>query len=365
MSTGNGLDQRARSGSQKRKSVAESIHRVSDRIAEAVTDRQFSDNPELSERYGSAGRQKCTADAKRHLSYLSSAIAQDSDAIFVDYVGWAKILLIKLGIHYQDLTTNLRILKSTIETVLPASEFDVASRVIEVGLAQLSELPATSTSYLDSGMAPHEDLARRYLALLLAGQRQEASTLILEAVSEGTSVRDIYMHVFQTSQYEIGRLWQTNEISVAQEHFCTAATQLIMSQLYPNIFSTARANRRLVAACVGGDLHEIGVRMVADFFEMEGWDTYYLGANTPVTGIVRAVVEYRPDAVAISATMSYHVTEVADVLNAIKSAHRHPPKLLVGGYPFSVDRELWQKVGADGWASNASEAVELAIRLIA
>ena len=103
----------------------------------------------------------------------------------------------------------------------------------------------------------------------------------MDAIQHGTSVHDIYLHVFQRSQYEVGRLWQTNQISVGQEHLCTAATQLIMSQLYPLIFGTERKNRRIVAACVGGDLHEIGIRMVADFFEMDGWDTFYLGADVP------------------------------------------------------------------------------------
>ena len=42
----------------------------------------------------------------------------------------------------------------------------------------------------------------------------------------------------------------------------------------------------MVATCIGGELHEIGIRMVADFFEMEGWDTYYLGANTPADAVV-------------------------------------------------------------------------------
>ena len=70
-----------------------------------------------------------------------------------------------------------------------------------------------------------------------------------------------------------------NLLSVAQEHYCTAATQLVMSQLYPRIFSTERRGRTLVAARVADDLHEIGLRMVADFFEMEGWDTFYVGAT--------------------------------------------------------------------------------------
>ena len=72
----------------------------------------------------------------------------------------------------------------------------------------------------------------------------------------GADVRDIYLWVFQRCLHEVGRLWQTNRISVAQEHFCTASTQMVMSLLYPKVFSSERKGLRMVAACVGGDLHE-------------------------------------------------------------------------------------------------------------
>nr|WP_243687075.1 B12-binding domain-containing protein [Methanobacterium formicicum] len=83
-------------------------------------------------------------------------------------------------------------------------------------------------------------LAKNYMDALLNLRRNEASDMIMKAVEEGTSIKDIYMNVFEASQHEIGRLWQTNQITVAQEHFCTAATQRVMSQLYPHIFSTQK-----------------------------------------------------------------------------------------------------------------------------
>lgn len=346
-----------------RQRVAAAVDDRADQIAASVTDRQFAGDPTLVDRFGERGRRKCSEDAKRHLSYLSASLAQGSDALFADYVGWAKILLGKLGLTDDDLSVNLTLLRTVIAETVGGEAADAATRVIDAGLARLPAMPSSRESFLADEM-PYEAMARTYLRLLLAGDRQGASLLILEAVRDGMAVRDVYMHVFQRTQYEIGRLWQGNEISVAQEHFCTAATQMIMSQLYPQIFATARANRSLVAACVGGDLHEIGVRMVADFFEMEGWDTYYLGANTPLPGILQAVAEHKPDAVAISATMSFHVGEVAEVVRALRTESGKAPRILVGGYPFGVDPDLWRAVGADGCAKDAPGAVALATQLV-
>lgn len=204
-------------------------------------------------------------------------------------------------------------------------------------------------------------LAQHYLEALLRGERHQATRLILDAVDRGTDVKDIYLHVFQPCQHEIGRLWQTNQVTVAQEHYCTAATQLIMSQLYSHIFNAERSGRRLVATCVGGELHEIGVRMVADFFEMEGWDTYYLGANTPAASILQTIVERQADILAISATMTFHVSAVSDLIRRVRATSSgRQVKILVGGYPFNISDGLWQKVGANGFARHAEAAITIA-----
>jgi len=200
----------------------------------------------------------------------------------------------------------------------------------------------------------------------LRGERQIASRLILDAVEkQNINVREIYLNVFQYSQYEIGRLWQMNKISVAQEHYCTAATQLIMSQLYAHIFSSDKVGKTMVATCVGGDLHELGVRMVADFFEMEGWDTYYLGANTPTFSVLQELKERQANLLAISVTMTFHIRAAESLIAAVKSNEDYKNiKIMVGGHPFNLESSLWQQIGADAYARDAQEAIEISNQLV-
>jgi methanogenic corrinoid protein MtbC1 len=213
---------------------------------------------------------------------------------------------------------------------------------------------------------PLAGLARQYLDALLRTDRHAASRMILESVEAGAGIKDIYLRVFEASQHEIGRLWQTGQVTVAQEHFCSAATQLIMSQLYPQIFGALSNGCRLVACCVGGELHEIGLRMVADFFEIEGWDTYYLGANTPSATILETLAQRQADILALSITIHYHIGALTELIAALrKSADAATVKILVGGRPFNVAPTLWQKIGADGHAPNALEAVSVGARLVA
>jgi methanogenic corrinoid protein MtbC1 len=239
----------------------------------------------------------------------------------------------------------------------------VIQEYFEAGLGRLPVLPSDLPPLFEDG-APHGELAKKFLSFLLNGERHLASRLILDAVDSGVEVKDIYLHVFQPSQREIGRLWQLNRVSVAQEHFCTAATQLIMAQLYPRIFRTEKNGRRMVATSIGGELHEIGIRIITDFFEMEGWDTYYLGANCPTNAILQALSDRRADVLAVSATMTFHIRAVEHLIAAVRAAENlKAVKILVGGYPFNVEPELWKRVGADAYAADASEAVASASRL--
>ena len=215
-------------------------------------------------------------------------------------------------------------------------------------------------------VAKHRTDAQDYLSALLRTERHLASSLILAAVQAGIPIRDLYLQVFQLSQREVGRLWQMNQISVAQEHYCTAATQLIMSQLYPYIFSGERRKRTLIAACVAGDPHEIGARMVSDLLEMEGWNTIYLGANVPTSSIIQLMREREVDVLALSATMTFHVPAVERVIADIRHAQEvRPAKIMVGGYPFNIAPELWRQIGADAWAPDAAQAIAVADRLLA
>src|SRR5664279_2801583 len=78
-------------------------------------------------------------------------------------------------------------------------------------------------------------LRQEYLREILAGKRKNALEIIMDAYHRGYPIPGIYMDVFQEVLYEIGRLWETNQITVADEHRGTAITQYVMSNLYPHL----------------------------------------------------------------------------------------------------------------------------------
>ena len=334
-------------------------------LAADLVDRQSAAEPELLRRYGAAGREKCLQDANYHLAFLANAMNAQDPVLFSNYIAWAKVMLSKRGIPVEDLTRHLEFTRAVVGERLPGEAGALAAEYLTIGLTLIRSMPADVHSCLEMSY-PQSELAREYLGALLTGERHIASRKILDAVERAVPVKDLYLHVFQPVLYEVGRLWQVNEISVAQEHYCTAATQLIMSQLYTYIFATEKTAGTLVSTCVAGDLHEIGVRMVTDFFEMDGWNTFYLGANMPSKDVVNTLVQRNAVMLCISATISSHLDAVGELIKRVRAEPGcRAIKILVGGYPFNVAPDLWQKLGADGSAPNAQEAILLANQLTA
>jgi methanogenic corrinoid protein MtbC1 len=343
--------------------ASQTIGAQRDCIAEAMVCHQLMQQRESSG-FVARGRAECLRDAKNHLDNLAESLSVAQPLLFADYVVWLRVMLAGRDITTEDMVKSLQCLIDALRQTVDSQTADLAIEYISQGLAHLETAPDTPPTFLIKDQ-PLSFLAHEYLTALLTGDRQRASRMIMEAVEGGVAVQDVYLQVFQTCQYEIGRLWQTNQISVAQEHYGTAATQLIMSQLYPYLFSGKRTGRTLVATCTAGDLHEIGVRMVSDLFELNGWDTFYLGANTPLPDVLQTVRDNRADVLAISATLTPHLEAVEEL---IRQMHASPDcskvKILVGGYPFNVVPGMWRQVGADGCAHDAVGSVELANRLV-
>jgi methanogenic corrinoid protein MtbC1 len=340
------------------------LHYYQTAIAEKIVEMQYNLHPEFWKPYGSAGRCLSIRDAGYHLPFLSESIAANNPNIFGEYVRWVRKLFRGLNFPDHVMITTLESTRSVLETYLSGDQMKTVSRFILSGIQALGSEQEEEKSYILPGN-PQYQLAREYHDHLIRGDKNTASRLILNAVENNVPIKEIYLNVFQISQYEVGRRWLASEITVAQEHFCSAATQMIMSQLYPYIFSGDRSGKNMVAASIGGELHEMGIRMVADFFEMDGWNTYYLGANTPMRSILDAAEHNKASLICLSIAMPYHGRLLKQCIDEIRD---HPQgsnlKILVGGNAVIRRNGDYQAFGADGFAENAESAVDLANKLL-
>ncbi len=200
-----------------------------------------------------------------------------------------------------------------------------------------------------------------YLGAIRSGDRRRAFQIIDEARDAGLDLAAIYLGVFQPALREIGSLWQNNELTVAEEHLATAITQAAMARAYERAFTwRTDGSRKLIAACADVERHEVGLRMLCDLLDLEGWHTTYLGAAVPIDSLVAMVRRLRPDVVALSAALSPHLPRLRAMIAAIRDALGDTrPLIMVGGRPFLDDPSLAERLGADLTAQNATDAVRL------
>ncbi|RCK72146.1 MAG: hypothetical protein ANABAC_2127 [Anaerolineae bacterium] len=347
-----------------RVNLALSIEKQKSYYARLITHEQWRAHPRLAELYGEEGFVKTEKDTESHLAYLAQALALDSPQMFFDYLDWVKVLFSSLGFSIEGLKENLALIRDYLCVYFLPEGAPYLEQWLTLGIGLLEKPLQAQSSFLDPAN-PFHSIANQFLNALLQGDRLTAFQLIQDAIAAGASVRDLYLQVFEPCQKEIGCLWHRKQVSIAQEHFCTASIQLLMAQLYPLIARPSCNGRAMVAVCPGNELHEIGLRMVADFFQMEGWHIYYLGQNTPIHAIVEYMDKIDVDLMAISTTLPTHIWDVEQLIHAVrKSKGDDSPKILVGGLPFNTYPDLWQKIGADGFASNAEQAVVVANRLV-
>ena len=236
-----------------RSRLAQKLSSVKQNVAQAITDEFFLSHPDWVVRYGERGRQFCTADACFHMEFLAGAIAASSPEAFCDYLRWTARMLGARGIGAHTLEENLAQLEKHLSVVLLPEEYDAASTFLTRGRKASTESgPSSDVQPLDDRLA----LTRQaFLAAILGGQRQAALNIVEEALRAGDSHVEIYVDVFAESLHRVGKLWELNKISVAQEHIATSITQYAIATIYPRLVPGAVRRGTMVVTGVAGELH--------------------------------------------------------------------------------------------------------------
>jgi MerR family transcriptional regulator, light-induced transcriptional regulator len=173
----------------------------------------------------------------------------------------------------------------------------------------------------------------RYLKNLLTGNRAVCSSIAHEYLAGNPSIQDLYEDVFKVALYEIGRLWETNKITVATEHLATAITEGILNEMFEQIISEKRYNKKVVVACVENEYHQVGIKMVADVFELNGWESFFLGAGIPIAELIGFVHQVKPDILAISLSVYFNYSNLVKMLESLRIEFPGL-QLLLGGQAF-------------------------------
>ena len=193
-----------------------------------------------------------------------------------------------------------------------------------------------------------EEHRQAYLDALMARDVGAARSAIDAAIALGIPVEEIYLDVLTPALYEIGRSWAVGDFSIADEHSATAVTQSVLGMLGPRMRTAPKDGRLAVVSGSPEERHALGVQMVADFLEGDGWEVLNLGPSTPAPDLARLVDAEQPDVVALSASTPAGLPGTAEALTALR-ALRPRPLVVVGGQLWAAAeaRREAEALGAD------------------
>ncbi len=182
-------------------------------------------------------------------------------------------------------------------------------------------------------LTPEQREAR---SLALAGDVDALVSLVASHKLQGATLAQTFDEVFFPAMADIGEAWTQGRLSAAQEHMASVAISDMLARVRPLIERSARTDRgRALCACLGGEHHDIGIRMVSLVLASEGFRTSLLGANVPAGDLAMMLAGDRPNLVALSAS---HVADPdtlrGDLAVVASAAATTRSQIVVGGPGF-------------------------------
>jgi 5-methyltetrahydrofolate--homocysteine methyltransferase len=203
----------------------------------------------------------------------------------------------------------------------------------------------------------------RLSTAVLEGKEDKVPNLVQKGLDEGLPPKDILDNGLIVGMDEVGARFKRGDMFVPEVLMAAKSMQAGMNVLRPELIASgAQLIGTIVMGTVKGDLHDIGKNLVGMMCEGAGFEVIDLGFNVEPEKFIQAIKEHQPNIVGMSALLTTTMRAMGHTINAIEEAGlRDQVKIMVGGAP--VDAEFAERIGADGYGSNAPSGSDLAKRL--
>ena len=199
---------------------------------------------------------------------------------------------------------------------------------------------------------------------ILGGKLEQAQAVTQQAIAEGIEPQSIINDYMVKGMEEIGARFEAGKAFVPNLLMSARAMKGCLELLKPLLKGdNSTSAGRVVIGTVKGDLHDIGKNLVASMLEGCGFEVINLGVDVSSDKFIDAAKTNHADIICMSALLTTTMNYMKEVIAAVKaSGLRDQVKVMVGGAPLNNDFAV--AIGADGYSSNANDAVALARRLV-
>jgi 5-methyltetrahydrofolate--homocysteine methyltransferase len=202
--------------------------------------------------------------------------------------------------------------------------------------------------------------------VIIGGKHKEIEDLVKAAIKkEEVSLDSIINDAMIAAMDIVGQKFADSEIFVPEMLVSAMTMKKGLNIIKPLLQGDASESKGTIIICtVKGDMHDIGKNLVTMMLEGAGFNVVDLGVDLSVEKVIKQVEQVKPEILGLSALLTTTMPEMKKVIEALEEKGlRNNVKVIIGGAP--VDAAFAQKIGADGYGDDATEAVRQARRLIA
>ena len=202
--------------------------------------------------------------------------------------------------------------------------------------------------------------------VIIGGKHKEIEALVKAAIKkEEVSLDSIINDAMIAAMDIVGQKFADSEIFVPEMLVSAMTMKKGLNIIKPLLQGDVSESKGTIIICtVKGDMHDIGKNLVTMMLEGAGFNVVDLGVDLSVEKVIEQVEQVKPEILGLSALLTTTMSEMKKVIEALEEKGlRNNVKVIIGGAP--VDSAFAQKIGADGYGDDATEAVRQARRLIA
>lgn len=205
-----------------------------------------------------------------------------------------------------------------------------------------------------------ELLTERLFQALISGDRANARQIISEVVAGGATAEDLSHQIYWPVLDMVHSLYRADQLTTLAHHYATRLLRSLVDQAQAGYTQKPRRNKKVVMFSGPSEADELAGQMTADLIEADGYEVYFGGGGIANDEILAEIGEQRPDILLMFASAPSDAPNIRQLIDTIRGINACPNmQIVVGGGVFNRAPGLAEEIGADLWAKNPSELIQV------
>ena len=197
-------------------------------------------------------------------------------------------------------------------------------------------------------------LYEKFVECLENDDKANAVRIALDALETGkVGIVELYTELLMPVQNKMELEERLESVAIWKEHFRTSVVRTVMEYCYPRVVNEGLRNsfkkgrKKIVVFCPAEEYHDIGARMIADFFTLCGHQVYFLGGNTPPEALMQAMVRLRPEVIAMGVSNYFNLVAARRTIEDVRKILGKNIYVILGGAAFKDNLAVVKEIGGD------------------